>query len=94
MKNNSVFQALQRQPQPNVMQDFNLFRQNPMQYLLSKNINIPQDLQQDPKGAVQYLLNNGQMTQEQFNSLNSMVSRMGMKLTQSGAQRLVYKYKF
>ena len=81
MKNNSVFQALQRQPQPNVMQDFNLFRQNPMQYLLSKNINIPQDLQQDPKGAVQYLLNNGQMTQEQFNSLNSMVSRMGMKLT-------------
>lgn len=81
MKNNSVFQALQGQQQPNVMQDFNLFRQNPMQYLLSKNINIPQDLQQDPKGAVQYLLNNGQMTQEQFNSLNGMVSRMGMKLT-------------
>lgn len=63
------------------MQQFNAFQQNPMQFLLSKNVNIPQNLQQDPKAAVQYLLNNGQMTQEQFNRLNNMASSMGIKLT-------------
>ena len=64
-----------------VMNQFQSFMQNPMQFLLGKNINLPQNLQNDPKGAVQYLLNNGQMTQEQFNRLNTMASQMGIKLT-------------
>ena len=67
--------------QNTMMNQFNSFKQNPMQFLLSKNIKIPQEYQNDPKGAVQYLLNNGQMTQEGFNKLNDIYSQMGGKLT-------------
>lgn len=62
------------------MSQFNAFKQNPMQYLMSKKINIPQQFANDPHGAVQYMLNNGQMTQEQLNSLTQMAQKMGVKL--------------
>lgn len=48
---------------------FQQFRKDPMQYLLSKKLNIPSEFQGDYQGAVQYLLNTGQMSQEQLNSL-------------------------
>ena len=38
------------------------------------------DFQNDPRGAVQYMLNNGQMSQQQFNQLSSMAQSMGIKL--------------
>lgn len=75
-----LFDILGKQQNP-MMNQFQMFKQNPMQFLLNKNINIPQNLQNDPKGAVQYLLNNGQMSQEQFNRLNAMASQLGVKLT-------------
>ena len=64
----------------NMMQDFNTFRQNPAQYLAMRNINIPQQYQNDPQGAVQYLLNNGQMQQNTFNRITQFCQSMGMKL--------------
>lgn len=75
---NPLFNSMQQQNP--IMQQFNAFQQNPMQFLVGRNIQIPQEYQQDPKGAVQYLLNNGRMTQEQFNRLNAMASQMGIKL--------------
>lgn len=62
------------------MSKFNLFKQNPMQFLMQNRVNIPQQFANDPHGAVQYMLNNGQMTQEQLNSLTQMAQRMGVKL--------------
>ena len=75
---NPLFNSMQQQNP--LMQQFNAFQQNPMQFLIGRNIQIPQEYQQDPKGAVQYLLNNGRMTQDQFNRLNAMASQMGIKL--------------
>lgn len=75
---NPLFNSMQQQNP--IMQQFNAFQQNPMQFLVGRNIQIPQEYQQDPKGAVQYLLNNGRMTQDQFNRLNAMASQMGIKL--------------
>lgn len=62
------------------MSQFNSFKQNPMQFLMQRRINIPQQFANDPHGAVQYLLNNGQMTQEQLNSLTQQAQKMGIKL--------------
>ncbi len=62
------------------MNQFNAFKQNPMQFLMRSKINIPQEYANDPHGAVQYMLNNGQMTQQQLNSLTQMAQRMGIKL--------------
>lgn len=64
----------------NFMSKFNSFKQNPMQFLMQNKINIPQQFANDPHGAVQYMLNNGQMTQEQLNSLMQTAQKMGIKL--------------
>lgn len=63
-----------------MMQQFQSFQQNPIQFLLNNKINIPQEFQNNPHGAVQYLLNNGQMSQAQFNRLSQMAQSMGIKL--------------
>lgn len=62
------------------MAKFNAFKQNPMQFLLQNKINIPQQFANDPQGAVQHMLNSGQMSQEQLNRLTQMAQRMGIKL--------------
>lgn len=60
---------------------FNQFMQNPVQWLMQRKINIPQEYANDPHGAVQYLLNNGQMTQDQLNMLTQKANQMGIKLS-------------
>lgn len=62
------------------MAKFNAFKQNPMQFLMQNNLNIPQQFANDPQGAVQHMLNSGQMSQEQLNRLTQMAQRMGVKL--------------
>ena len=63
-----------------LMPQFNSFMKNPMQFLMQRKINIPQQFSNDPHGAIEYMLNNGQMTQQQLNSLTQMVQKMGIKL--------------
>lgn len=63
----------------NMMQQFQGFMQNPMQYLLQRKINIPQQYQNDPHAAVQYLLNSGSMSQETFNKIFNQAQQMGVK---------------
>ena len=64
----------------NLMPQFNSFMKNPMQFLMQRKINIPQQFSNDPHGAIEYMLNNGQMTQQQLNSLTQMAQKMGIKL--------------
>jgi len=63
-----------------LMSQLDSFKQNPMQFLVNHKINIPQQFANDPHGAVQYMLNNGQMSQQQLNSLTRLAQRMGIKL--------------
>lgn len=63
----------------NMMNELNVFMRNPLQYLLSKNINIPQQYANNPEGAVQYLMDSGKLSQEQFNYLMNQASQMGAK---------------
>lgn len=70
----------QEQMNNNMMGQFNTFMQNPMQFLMQRKINIPEQYSNDPHGAVQYLLNNGQMNQESLNKMMSMAQKMGIKL--------------
>ena len=52
------------------------FIQNPMQYILKSRLNIPQDFQGDANDMIQYLLNTGQLTQDQFNRVNKEAQRL------------------
>lgn len=69
----------QEQMTNNIMGQFNTFIQNPLQFLMQRKINIPEQYSNDPHGAVQYLLNNGQMNQESFNKMMNMAQKMGIK---------------
>ena len=60
---------------------FNQFMQNPIQWLMEKQITIPQEYANNPQGAVQYLLNSGKMTQEQLNMLTQKANQLGIKLS-------------
>lgn len=59
---------------------FNLFKQNPLQFLLQRRINIPPQFANDPQAAVQYLLNSGKMSQSQLETLTGYAQQMGLKL--------------
>lgn len=55
---------------------FQGFMQNPLQYLIQKKLNIPQNMANNPQAAIQHLMNNGQMSQEQYNSLRRMAGQI------------------
>ena len=50
-----------------LMGRFKGFVNNPMAFLMQNRLNIPQEYMNDPQGAIQYLLNTGKLTQEQYN---------------------------
>lgn len=77
---NSLYKSMNPAPQPNIMDQYQQFRQNPMQFLMQRSISVPQQFQNNPQGAVQYLMSNGQMSQAQFQKLSQMAQTMGVKL--------------
>lgn len=59
--------------------EFQSFKTNPIAFLTLRKVNIPQQYQNDPEAAVKYLLNNGMMSQEQFNQFSQMANNMHLK---------------
>lgn len=57
---------------------FQGFMRNPMQFLLQKRLNLPQNINpmQNPNQAIQYLMNNRVMSQEQYNQLQQLASQI------------------
>lgn len=43
-------------------------KQNPMQFLLSKRLNIPQGIENDPNAILQHLMKTGQVEQQQVDA--------------------------
>lgn len=55
---------------------FQGFMKNPMQFMLQRKLNIPQQFANNPQAAIQHLMNNGQMSQEQYNQLRQMARQI------------------
>ena len=64
----------------NMMNQANLFRQNPLGFLLQHKIDIPNEYANNPQGAVQYLMNTGRMSQQTFENLRARASQMGVTI--------------
>lgn len=60
----------------NFMGQFQNFARNPLQFMASRKLNLPQNWMQNPQGAIQQLMNNGQMSQSQYNQLQQMASQI------------------
>lgn len=55
---------------------FQGFMKNPMQYMIQKRLNLPQNAIQNPQAAIQHLMNNGQLTQEQYNQAQQVARQI------------------
>lgn len=51
----------------NIFQLFQGFISNPTQFLLQRNLGLTKEMINDPNKAIQYLMNTGRITQEQYN---------------------------
>jgi hypothetical protein len=65
--------------QNQLMSQFQSFKANPLSFLIQRNINIPQQYMNNPEAAVKYLMNNGQMSQDQYNQISQLASQLGLK---------------
>lgn len=63
---------MNRQMPNNFMQGFQAFMQNPMQYMSG----IPQEYAKDPGKAIQYLMDSGRISQQQYNQAKLMADQM------------------
>ena len=67
----------------NMLKQFREFKKNPVQFLVSKNYNVPQNFNGGPQELVQHLLNTNQMSQAQFNDLSDLAKQMQNVFTHS-----------
>ena len=58
------------------MSEYNKFKNDPMQWLTSRNINNPQEMLQNPQAGFQNMVNNGVMNNQQLNQIMSMAQMM------------------
>ena len=63
-----------------LMQMVQSLRQNPVQFLQSNGFNVPQNIN-DPNSIIQYLMNTGQVTQDQYQNVR--------QFTQNNQQGLI-----
>jgi hypothetical protein len=75
---NEIYSQLNNQP--NIIEMLQGFIQNPFPMLMQSKLNVPQQFQTDPHGATQYLLNSGQITQDQLNQAISKAQQMGIHI--------------
>ena len=50
----------------NMVGQFRGFMQNPMEFMIQRKLNIPQEYLQDPNKAIQHLMNTGKINQQQY----------------------------
>lgn len=60
----------------NPLNDFQSFMSNPIQFMAQRKLNIPQQYLNDPNGAIQYLMNSGRITQDQYNKAVNMSNQL------------------
>ncbi len=72
---NPLYQSMQ---QPNMTSMLQNLKQNPMQFLMQRKFNIPQNISNDPNAIIQHLMNTGQVSQQQYNRASNM-ARQFMK---------------
>jgi len=61
------------------MQEFQMFRQNPLQWLAGRGLNVPANIANNPSAIIQHLMNNGQITQAQYNSAAQMARQFNQR---------------
>ena len=59
-----------------IISEYNKFKNDPMQWLTSRNINNPQEMLQNPQAGFQNMVNSGAMNNQQLNQIMLMAQMM------------------
>lgn len=70
---NQLYQAMMG-AQPNIMQAVQALKQDPMQFIMQRKFNVPQNIVNDPNAIIQHLMNTGQVSQQNY---NAVMQKMG-----------------
>ena len=62
----------------NIMQQLQMLRQNPMQFLRQRGFNVPDNIT-NPQAIIQHLMYSGQVTQQQMNQAQVMAQGFGLR---------------
>lgn len=62
-----------------LMQMLPQLKSNPMQFLMQRRLNIPQNMMNDPQAIMNHLLQTGQVNQSQVNSAYQMAQQFGIR---------------
>ena len=70
----------QNDPMMGFVNGFQSFMQNPMQnsmqFMMQRNMNIPQDIANNPDKIIQHLMDSGKLSQGQYNQAKQIANRM------------------
>lgn len=58
-----------------ILQMLSQIKSNPVQFLLQRRLNIPQDIGNDPNAILQHLVSTGQISQQQLNNAYQMAQK-------------------
>ena len=61
----------------NIMQMVQQIKSNPIQFLMQRRMNIPQNIGNDPQAILNHLIATGQISQQQVNSAYQAAQKMG-----------------
>lgn len=59
----------------NMMGMLSQLKQNPIQFLMQRRMNLPQGIPNDPQAILNHLVSTGQVSQEQVNQAYQMAQR-------------------
>ena len=69
---NPLYNSMQ---QPSMALMLKNLKQNPVQFLMQRKFNIPQDITNDPNAIIQHLMRTGQVSQQQYNKAMQMAKQ-------------------
>lgn len=72
---NQLYQAMMS-AQPNIIQAVQALKQNPMQFIMQRKFNVPQNITNDPNAIIQYLMNTGQVSQQSYNAVMQKIGKL------------------
>ncbi len=63
----------------NPLQLLSELERNPIEFIIKRGFNLPNNIDTDPNAIIQHLMNTGQITQDQYNNVVKQAQNMGFK---------------
>lgn len=64
----------------NMLMKYRALMQNPVQFLMQHKMNIPQEYMNNPEGAIQHLINSGQVSRERVEEAKRYARTLGINI--------------